>query len=663
MDFDNNLDKLTKNEFVKSFGETIEKLYKHTEDKDVHVTNQERETWNNNSKLIPDYNGAGNSFFSLDARQKLANIEEHANRYIHPSNNLEPGRYLEVHFDQYGHANYVNNPSRINVKVKNAKMLNNTKSNGFLYTRGSNFPRNFNINTSYQNMVDRSAVNVEYLENMTLNKAFVIGPDEDIINSDEHNKIYINSETDTAYFYDGANWVPIGSNKAIHLDKDGYIPDKYIPDDISSNQPIGEIEMCLSKRPPKGWISLDGSLYFRKDLPDLWEYAQKNNLVVSDDEWKTLYKNKNGNTNYNIAAGLFSSGDGINTFRVPSFFGEPLYTSNIADVGKTRNFAVKQQSGLIPAYYDEAKQTNLAYNGITDVTNSNSSQIKTFLNTNHVPTIHPSRIEAAASGVFYDNIYKSTTNVTAPYDKKTSVSKFISVKPSMSVPVGNEFRPRQFTTNFIMKAVTNEDDFPDKLYKAKKINSNIDLSSYALDIYNHNIIYSNESIGEYVANHLYLKRFIFDMSHWKSGVVNFIDTQYALYTLLFSDVRVEFYDLTGIYSVTYPFNLEVNSEFLTELCVNNFVTEPPTIDHEIYSLYNDENEDSSLKERPVTQIINSSETSEITISLCPLFPTNTEKNNINLIEYQTPRTNTILDVKNIYGSIQDNLFNIEVSRN
>ena len=107
--------------------------------------------------------------------------------------------------------------------------------------------------------------------------------------------------------------------------------------------------------------------------------------------------------------------------------------------------------------------------------------------------------------------------------------------------------------------------------------------------------------------------------------------------------------------------MKLIANFSLELCVNNFVTEAPTIDHEIYSLYNDE--DSTLKERPVTQIINSSETSEITISLCPLFPTNAEKNNINLIEYQTPRTNTILDVKNIYGSIQDNSFNIEVSRN
>lgn len=667
MDFDNELDKLTKNEFIKSFGETIDNIYNHISNTNIHVTEQERETWNNNSKLIPNYTGDGNSFFSEAARKKLAAIEDKANNYIHPTNDLLPGKYLEVHFDQYGHANYVNNPSRINAKVKNATSLNGTKSNGFLYTRGSNFPREFNINTTYNSMVDRSAVNIDYLENMTLDSAFVTGTDEGIINCDEHDKIYINTNTDTAYFYNGTKWVQLASSKSVKLDKDGYIPSSYIPSNTSYNEPVGEIALCMGKRPPKGWIPLDGSLYFRKDLPDLWEYAQNNNLVVSDSEWKTLYTNKSGNTNYNIAAGLFSNGDGINTFRVPSFFGEALYTKTLTDVGKTRNYSVKKLTGKMPAFYDETKIENITYNDFsTNGINTTSSKS---------PTIHATRTEALSNGVTYENLLSYTGEVTNPSNKSVNLNGFVTLNLANSVPIGNEFRPRQVMMNFIIKAVALDENFPNKLYKSKPINKSIDLSSYAIDIYNRKLIYSNESIGEYIANHLYCKRFIFDFSHWKEGVVDFMSSNYATYSYLFNNIRVEFYNLTGISSINYPFNLSANKEFLTQLCVNNFITEEPSIDKEVYKLYNDKDdeeessEDDSesstpivkLKERPVTQIINSSETQNINVTIYPMFPNEEDNAVLDFLKYQNrPRENLNLDIRNIYGTVYSDTFNISL---
>ena len=72
------------------------------------------------------------------------------------------------------------------------------------------------------------------------------------------------------------------------------------------------------------------------------------------------------------------------------------------------------------------------------------------------------------------------------------------------------------------------------MYKAKPINNKLDLTSYAVDVFNQNIIYGYESLGEYVANHLYLKRIILDLSHWKTGVVDFLDTPYSLYSFIFS---------------------------------------------------------------------------------------------------------------------------------
>ena len=100
MAFDNNKDKLTKHEFIKEFSNTIDNIYTHTKDKDRHITQADRERWNNNSKTIPEYTGIGSSFFSQSAREKLAAIDENANKYIHPTGNMVPGKYLEVHFDE-----------------------------------------------------------------------------------------------------------------------------------------------------------------------------------------------------------------------------------------------------------------------------------------------------------------------------------------------------------------------------------------------------------------------------------------------------------------------------------------------------------------------------------------------------------------------------------
>ena len=148
MVFDNNKDKLTKHEFIKEFSNTIDNIYKHTQDKDRHITQADRERWNNNSKTIPEYTGLGSSFFSTAAREKLAAIDDKANNYVHPTGNMVPGKYLEIRFDEYGHINYASNPTRIIAKVDNAMTLNKTQSSGFLYADGTNFPKKPTISAS-----------------------------------------------------------------------------------------------------------------------------------------------------------------------------------------------------------------------------------------------------------------------------------------------------------------------------------------------------------------------------------------------------------------------------------------------------------------------------------------------------------------------------------
>ena len=238
------------------------------------------------------------------------------------------------------------------------------------------------------------------------------------------------------------------------------------------------------------------------------------------------------------------------------------------------------------------------------------------------------------------------------------------------MPVANEFRPRQVYTNFIIKACQLEENFPDKLYKAKTINNKLDLSSYAVDVFNRNIIYGHESLGEYVANHLYLKRIILDLSHWKTGVVDFLDTPYSLYSFIFSDIKVEFTNLSGISVVNYPFNISNNEEFLQKLICDEFITEEYEIGDEYKTLASDPDtttdEDGNiitLKERPIIPIQNKETTSGLIVNLTPTFPTEQEKFFIDYLQYQVHvRENTSLDLGYMYGSQYNDSYNIQISK-
>ena len=208
------------------------------------------------------------------------------------------------------------------------------------------------------------------------------------------------------------------------------------------------------------------------------------------------------------------------------------------------------------------------------------------------------------------------------------------------------------------------------MYKAKTINNKLDLTSYAVDVFNQNIIYGYESLGEYVASHLYLKRIILDLSHWKTGVVDFLDTPYSLYSFIFSDIKVEFTDLSGISSVNYPFNISNNEEFLQKLICDEFITEEYEIGDEYKTSAGDPDttvdEDGNtitLKERPVIPIRNKETTSNLMVSISPLFPTEREKTYIDYLQYQVhPRENTSLDIKYIYGNQYNDSYNIQVSK-
>lgn len=75
--------------------------------------------------------------------------------------------------------------------------------------------------------------------------------------------------------------------------------------------PIGTVILRHGATVPRGYVVPNGSAVNRADYPELWAYAQAENLVVSDAAWAS-------------SPGFYSSGNGTTTFRLPEMRGEFL---------------------------------------------------------------------------------------------------------------------------------------------------------------------------------------------------------------------------------------------------------------------------------------------------------------------------------------------------
>ena len=57
-------------------------------------------------------------------KTRLDTIEDNANNYIHPKSGVEYGSYTQVKVDENGHVIEGSNPSKLNITVTNAELLN-----------------------------------------------------------------------------------------------------------------------------------------------------------------------------------------------------------------------------------------------------------------------------------------------------------------------------------------------------------------------------------------------------------------------------------------------------------------------------------------------------------------------------------------------------------
>ena len=116
-------DKITERELTPELRERITLSFSHIRNNDMHITQGERDDWNAAANMPNATKYIAGKMSSAD-KTKLDTIEDNANNYIHPKSGVEYGSYTQVKVDENGHVIEGSNPSKLNITVTNAELLN-----------------------------------------------------------------------------------------------------------------------------------------------------------------------------------------------------------------------------------------------------------------------------------------------------------------------------------------------------------------------------------------------------------------------------------------------------------------------------------------------------------------------------------------------------------
>ena len=162
MPYNYELDKIGFQELSLSLQNTIKQNLAHTQNNAIHVTQEEKNRWNQVTDL-PLANNTTKVFMSPAEKLKLANIEAEANKYIHPNSTVTPGLYLQVEVDQKGHVIAGRNPTKINTTADNADRLGNVPADSYAKLASPIFLGIPKVPTPKPDAEVSQAVNIEYI--------------------------------------------------------------------------------------------------------------------------------------------------------------------------------------------------------------------------------------------------------------------------------------------------------------------------------------------------------------------------------------------------------------------------------------------------------------------------------------------------------------------
>ena len=107
-------DKITERELTPELRERITLSFSHIRNNDMHITQGERDDWNAAANMPNATKYIAGKMSSAD-KTKLDTIEDNGGEY---------GSYTQVKVDENGHVIEGSNPSKLNITVTNAELLN-----------------------------------------------------------------------------------------------------------------------------------------------------------------------------------------------------------------------------------------------------------------------------------------------------------------------------------------------------------------------------------------------------------------------------------------------------------------------------------------------------------------------------------------------------------
>lgn len=305
MAFDNELDKINKTELSNGLVKLIDDAYIHMSNQAVHITQEERNSWNKASNtVIGKATILENGFMSKEDKLKLDSIESGANNYIHPKYAQVPsGTYLSVSTDNTGHVIYGDNPRFLNCTVDNAIKLKDTIYGEFARKVDQTFGDNITINPN-KDTYDGTPVTFKNFNDYKVSKAVVKGnsistaDDTKFADDGSVKSLYVDQSTKNAYLYRRSGsalsmYQLVSAENVVRIDsRTRKIPKRYINDD---GVPIGTMFYWLGSNIPDGYLPMNGMYVPKSSVPELIEYASNNGLL---EVWNNMMEGKIYNSKF-----------------------------------------------------------------------------------------------------------------------------------------------------------------------------------------------------------------------------------------------------------------------------------------------------------------------------------------------------------------------------
>lgn len=347
---------ISKQELSPSLRNRIQGDYDHIYDHNSHVTEEERHRWNQSAKrVLKPVSPHNDGLMNKEDKIKLNSIETGANKYVHPFSNVTPGNYLEVSTDVLGHVIYGNNPTRLNVRARNANKLGNINPDDFVsadnaFLKGDVSFKYYNNDGSRNNYPITKKNLVE--DGMT--QAYYISDDT----TPNLNMIRISPTTGVASYYDGTlnKWVNLTlPDNVARLNSSNKVPMELMP---SVGIPIGAILPTITANSDMmradGFLPLKGDTISKNDYIDLYNFAKESNILVPYSEYSKF-------SNLSSIGHFFDKGDG--TFVLPKLNDFLGSTSDVRDTARFTPSCTPRQTSI----FNTCTETGL-YKGL-DINN------------------------------------------------------------------------------------------------------------------------------------------------------------------------------------------------------------------------------------------------------------------------------------------------------